>query len=85
MLAGLLKTTGLPAALLLGPMLMAIVIATLGGSIRLPKQPHYVAQAVVGCMIAGAITPAILGMFLKQWPLFLGVVLSVVLASNALG
>ena len=38
-LAALLETVALPAALLLGPMIAGIALATNGGSIRPPKLP----------------------------------------------
>lgn len=83
--AGLLEMAGLPAALLLGPMIAAILVATSGSTIRVPRPPHFVAQAVIGCLIASAITPAIIGTFLKEWPLFLGIGLSILIASSFLG
>ena len=46
---------------------------------------YFGAQAVIGCLIAGAITPAILVSFLRDWPLFLAMVLSTLVASSLLG
>ena len=85
LLAALLETVGLPAALLLGPMIAGIVLATNGGSIRAPRLPALAAQAIVGCMVARAITGDIVFAFLKDWPLFLGVVLAMVATSSLLG
>ena len=85
LLTGLLELTGLPAALLLGAMIAAIVVGTNGGALHVPRFLHYGAQAVLGCMIARVITPVIVGTFMKDWPLFLAVVLSVVVASSLLG
>jgi membrane AbrB-like protein len=85
LLAALLGAIGLPAAFLLGPMIAGIVLATNGGSIRAPKLPVLAAQAVVGCLVARAITPDILLAFLRDWPLFLGVVLAIIATSSALG
>jgi membrane AbrB-like protein len=84
-LGGLFEVVGLPAALLLGPMIAGIVLATSGGSIRAPRLPVQVAQAVIGCLVARAITGDIVLAFLKDWPLFLGVVLVIVATSSALG
>ncbi len=83
--ASLLELTGLPAALLLGPMIAAIVVETNGGVIRVPAVTRLAAQAVIGCMLAGAVTPEIVGTFLKEWPLLIGIVLLVVLASSVIG
>jgi len=85
LLAALLEIVGLPAALLLGPMIAGIVLAANGGHIRLPRLPAQAAQAVVGCMVARAITGDIVLAFLKDWPLFLGVVLAIVAAGSLLG
>jgi membrane AbrB-like protein len=85
LLAGLLEVAGLPAALLLGAMLAAILIETNGGALRVPRLAYYAAQAVIGCMIGRIVTPVIVGTFAKDWPLFLGVVLAVVVSSSLLG
>ncbi|MBO0765798.1 MAG: AbrB family transcriptional regulator [Hyphomicrobiaceae bacterium] len=84
-LAALFKLMGLPAALLLGPMIAGIALSTNGGSIRAPRLPAQLAQAVVGCLVARAITGDIVLTFLKDWPLFLSVVLAIVVTSGALG
>jgi membrane AbrB-like protein len=81
----LFEVIGLPAALLLGPMIAGIVLATNGGSIRAPTLPVQMAQAVIGCLVARAITGDIVHAFVKDWPLFLGVVLVVVATSSAMG
>jgi membrane AbrB-like protein len=81
----LFELMGLPAALLLGPMIAGIVVATNGGAIRAPKWPVQAAQAVIGCLVARAITGDIIHAFLKDWPLFLGVVLVIVATSSVLG
>jgi membrane AbrB-like protein len=84
-LAALFELSGLPAALLLGPMIAGIALATNGGSIRAHKFFVQFAQAIVGCLIARAITPDIVLSFLRDWPLFLGVVLAIVATSSLLG
>ncbi len=84
-LSALIATTGLPAAILLGPMLAAIIVETNGGRIRLPPVGRLVAQAVVGCLLAGAVSPEIVATFLKEWPLLLSVVLIVVMATSLIG
>jgi hypothetical protein len=84
-LSALIATTGLPAAMLLGPMIAAIIVETNGGRIRLPSWARLVAQAAIGCMLGTAVSPGIVGTFLKEWPLLLSVVLLVVLATSAIG
>jgi uncharacterized protein len=80
-----LEAARLPAALLLGPMAAAIVIAAAEGSLRVPQWPFYAAQGVIGCMIARVFTPSLLGAMVKDWPLFLAAVIAVIAASSALG
>jgi uncharacterized protein len=75
----------LPAALLMGAMLAGILIENAGAGILVPQVPFRFAQAVVGCMIAHALTSTILHSFMQQWPLFLGISVSVIIASSLLG
>jgi uncharacterized protein len=83
--AVLLEALRLPAALLLGPMIAAILVAAVEGSLRVPRLPFYVSQAVIGCMIARSITPEIVSTMIQDWPLFLAAVFSVIAASSVIG
>ena len=85
LLAAVLEIAGLPAALLLGPMIAGILVGTNGGRIRAPRLPVLAAQTIVGCLVARAITGDIVLAFLKDWPLFLGVVLVIIATSGVLG
>jgi membrane AbrB-like protein len=84
-ITALLRAMGLPAALLLGPMLAGIVLALGGAAVRFPNPPYILAQAVIGCLIARAATPAILSSLALGWHLFLGVVLSSIAVSAGMG
>lgn len=84
-LAGLFELIALPAALLLGPMIAGIVVGCNGGTIRPARFPVLAAQTIVGCLVARAITGDIVLRFVKDWPLFLSVVMAVIAASTALG
>jgi len=84
-LSTLLELFGLPAALLMGPMVAAAIVGTNGGTIRLPRPPYLCAQALIGMMVAGAIDGGIFSTFLNNWPLFLGIVLSVIAMSTLSG
>ena len=84
-MVALLQWARLPAALLLGPMIAGILLETGGGTVRVPGLPYSFAQAVIGCMIARVLTPQILSTFLAHWVLLLGVMLTIVAASCALG
>lgn len=74
-----------PAALLLGPMGAAVFVATTQGSLMLPRWPFMLAQGIVGCMMARAITPSTLGAMLHNWPLFFSAIIGVVAAAALLG
>jgi uncharacterized protein len=80
-----LQAVRLPAALLLGPMIAAILVAIAGGTIRVPHHPVVIAQAVIGCMIARSIPSSIIGEILRNWPLFVAVVVALIAASSMLG
>ncbi len=74
-----------PAALLLGPLVAAILVASCGGKVRFPLPPFVLAQGLVGCLIARMVPLSIVDDVLRHWVLFtLGVVL-VVAASSLLG
>ena len=84
-LAALLAWIGIPAALFLGPMIAGILFGADGATLRVPRLPYTGAQAILGCLIARAMSAGIGGAFLKQWPLFLAIVLAVIAAATALG
>jgi uncharacterized protein len=85
LLAALLEVAALPAALLLGPMIAGIGVGSNGGAIRPPLLAVFAAQAIIGCLVARAITGDIVLRFLKDWPLFLSVIIAIIAASAALG
>ena len=82
---GGLEFAGLPAALLLGPMIAAVLLAVAGTTIAVPKPAYLAAQGVIACLVAAAITPSILSTFLIDWPIYVAVVFAVVAASSLLG
>lgn len=83
--AGALEFAALPAALLIGPMLAAILAGTNGATVRVPRVLFGSAQAIVGCLVAASISADIFPVFYKEWPLFLGAVVATVSASSLLG
>ena len=83
--ATLLELAGLSAALLLGPMIAAIIVAYVGGTLNVPKRPFLLAQGLIGCMIAHSIPATLLGEVLKDWPVFVLAVGSVIVASVIIG
>ena len=80
-----LELAHLPAALLLGAMAAAILVAVFDGKLAVPHWPYVLAQGLIGCLVARSIGPAILGTMVRQWPLFLAGVCSVLLISTTLG
>ena len=85
LLAAAFEMIGLPAALLLGPMIAGIVVGSNGGRIHAPRLPVFASQSIVGCLVARAITGDIVLTFFKSWPLFLSVVMAILATSSALG
>jgi membrane AbrB-like protein len=80
-----LESLNLPAALLLGPMAMAIVFAARDKPLIIHRNLFYLAQGVVGSMIARAIPASIFVEIAKNWPLFIASIFSVIIASSLLG
>jgi membrane AbrB-like protein len=71
-----------PAALMLGPLLAGIIVASSGGRVQFPLPPFVLAQGIVGCLIASMVPLSIVDDVLRHWVLFtLGVVLVVVVSS----
>ena len=61
--ATILQWARLPAALMLGPLVAAVLVQTAGGEVKVPRTFMAAAQAVIGCLVARSITPAIVGGF----------------------
>src|ERR1700689_3638217 len=80
-----LQLMHLPAALLLGAMAAAILVAVFDGKLAVPHWPFVLAQGLIGCLVARSIGPSILVTMVHQWPLFLAGVCSVLLISTSLG
>ena len=51
----LFRLGGLPAALLLGAIAGAILVASFEGRVHIPPRSFLLAQAVIGCLVAKAI------------------------------
>jgi uncharacterized protein len=84
-IATLLRLAGLPAALMLGPMLAAILVKLQGGTIQVNRHAYSAAQAIIGCLVARGITSSILVIVRERWPLLIAVALATVMASGLLG
>jgi uncharacterized protein len=84
-LGGLFAFIGVPAGLLLGPMLAGIAIRVGGGRVQVPAHAFTLAQGLVGCMIANMLPATIGAEVADRWPIFTLGVLSVIAASGVLG
>jgi uncharacterized membrane protein AbrB (regulator of aidB expression) len=74
-----------PAASLLGPLAAAILVQAVGGAVTIPRAFLAAGHMVIGCLVARAITAAIVTGFASHWPVFLGVVALSVAASATIG
>ncbi|MBV4366614.1 AbrB family transcriptional regulator [Erwinia sp. BNK-24-b] len=75
----------LPAALLLGPMLVAIMFAARDKPLVIPRPLFYLAQGVVGCMIARSMPPTVFSEIASNGLLFAATICSVIIASTLSG
>lgn len=85
LLATGLESLNIPAALLLGPMLAGILFSIRGSQIQIPRIGFAAAQTLIGCMIAHSLQPEVIGVFIHNWWLFMGITLLVIAASILLG
>jgi membrane AbrB-like protein len=77
-----LEALHLSAALLLGPMIAGIALASAGARVRINDTLFAGTQAIIGCMIGRAIPVSILHEAARQWPVFvLGVGSTVAMAA----
>lgn len=80
-----LELIHLPAALLLGPMVAAIAMGVGEARIKVPAAAFMVAQAVVGCLMARALPPSIFVELVRDWPIYVLGVGSVITVAFGLG
>ena len=76
---------GLPAALLLGPMISGIVFGASGVRLAIPGSPYIAAQALIGAMVAASATPEILAGISHDALLFCLVTAATLLGAAAIG
>ncbi|MEC5343762.1 AbrB family transcriptional regulator [Brenneria populi] len=74
-----------PAALLLGPMLVGVVMGLNGATIRLPRIFFAGSNAVLGCLVAQSFSLSILSPLLNNWLLVLFILLAPLIASGVSG
>ncbi|WP_319532712.1 AbrB family transcriptional regulator [uncultured Cohaesibacter sp.] len=84
-LAIILDLLGIPAGLLLGPMIIAIIFAVNGATLKISRHLFVFAQGIVGIMIANNLPVTVFGEIWQDWPVFLFGTMSTVIASSLLG
>ncbi|WP_244506386.1 AbrB family transcriptional regulator [Pararhizobium polonicum] len=65
----LLQALSLPAALMIGPMLVGIVMVRANCTIQIPGVLHRMAQGIAGCLIASHLDAAMLARMGDIWPI----------------
>lgn len=65
--ATVMYTQALPAAFMLGPMMAAVFMAVCGAGLRVHRHFSLSALSVMGCLIAGFITPSLLTVYIDHW------------------
>lgn len=83
--AGLLELMGLPAALFLGPLAAAIVLAVAGWSVGVARSAFLGGQGIVGVMLASNLPRSVFAEIAADWPIFLLGTLSTLVAACVLG
>jgi len=81
----LLKYWNIPAALFLGPMLVAILFGVSGATIRIHKQAFRIGQGFVGMLVAHAMTVAVLVTVAQSWHYMLFATVLTILLSTFVG
>nr|WP_164919705.1 AbrB family transcriptional regulator [Hansschlegelia zhihuaiae] len=66
-------------------MVASIAVAVSGGKARLHRGAFLVAQGVVGCLIGHGVPAPALGEIAANWPLLIGPIAAITLASSLLG
>ena len=76
---------GLPGAILVGPMLGAIVIALSGPPMTFPRPIFTGAQGIIGCLVASTIQPSLFQDFAEQGFIMILAVAMTIVAGGAVG
>ena len=84
-LVGGLELGGVPAALLIGPMLAGIALGVGGATARVPRPAFGMAQGVIGCLIASSVSADIFPLLRQHWLPITGAVFATLAASSFLG
>lgn len=80
-----LELLHLPAALLLGPMVAAIVLGVSEARIKMPAPLFMLAQVVIGCLMAKSLPGTVFGELVDKWPIYVVGIASVIAVAAGLG
>jgi membrane AbrB-like protein len=80
-----LELLHLPAALLLGPMVAAIIFGVGEARVVVPKPMFTLAQSVIGCLMARALPGSIFVELVTDWPIYTLGIASVMAVAAGLG
>jgi len=76
---------GVPASLLLGPMLVAIAFACSGSRLGVGRVPFIAAQGIVGALVGRSISAAIVADVAANWLVMIGFVGGTIIAAAVVG
>jgi membrane AbrB-like protein len=85
LLAALLLALHVPAAVLLGCMIVGMALALRGTALAVPRPVFATGQGLMGCLMAHSLQPQHLGTVVQSWPVFLGATVALIGASTLLG
>ena len=85
LLSATLLALHMPAAVLLGCMVCALVFSVRGLRLAVPRRFFGWGQGLLGCLMAQSLHPDQLGQVLAHWPVFIGTTVLLIAASSALG
>lgn len=85
LLAAFLEWLGLPAGMLLGPMIVAIIFSARGGTFHISDPVSDGSQAIIGLMIAPSINLSILATATREPWLFIGITATTISLSMMIG
>jgi membrane AbrB-like protein len=75
----------LPAALMVGPLIVAATMGMRGATVRVPQPLHQMAQGIAGCLIALHLDAEVLARTVEIWPVVVAFVILTFAAACATG
>lgn len=85
LLSAALLALHMPAAVLLGCMLVGLAFSVGGAPLAVPRRAFGWGQGLLGCLMAQSLHPDQLGQVLAHWPVVLGTTVMLIAASSGLG